>query len=117
MRPKDPFPEEKPELIIVLSQHAAAAYLDHYFKPSHEGISALAIGKITLPSSSSMAHWRFHSRVANSEGLLAMPQVQALYTSQRVWLLTGEGGRDLGPIRWQTAVICSASAYTAGKKA
>ena len=34
-------------------------------------------------------------RVANSEGLLAMPQVQALCPSQRVWLLTGKGGRDL----------------------
>ena len=32
LRPKDPFPEEKPDLIIALSQHAAAVYLDRYFK-------------------------------------------------------------------------------------
>jgi uroporphyrinogen-III synthase len=96
LRPEDPFPEEKPDLIIALSQHAVAVYLDHYFKPSHEGVSALAIGKAT--AAKLIEHGALEvstPRVANSEGLLAMPQVQALCPSQRVWLLTGKGGRDL----------------------
>ena len=33
--PSEPFSQYKPDLIIALSQHAVAAYLDHYFQPSH----------------------------------------------------------------------------------
>ena len=96
LRPEDPFPEKKPDLIIALSQHAVEVYLDHYFKPSHERVSALAIGKAT--AAKLIEHGALEvstPRVANSEGLLAMPQVQALRPSARVWLLTGKGGRDL----------------------
>ena len=77
LSPEDPFPEKKPDLIIP-SQHAVAVYLDHYFKPSHEGLVLLQSARPQLPSSSNMVHWRCSPRVANSEGLLAMPQVQAL---------------------------------------
>ena len=96
LRPEDQFPEDKPDLIIALSQHAVAAYLDHYFKPSHEGVVALAIGKTTAAKLIEHGALKvFTPRSANSEGLLAMPQIQALGPSHQVWLLTGEGGRDL----------------------
>ncbi|MBL6814457.1 MAG: uroporphyrinogen-III synthase [Pseudomonadales bacterium] len=92
----DPFPAERPDLIIALSQHAVAAYLDRYFNSSHQGAVTLAIGKTTAARLIEHGALQVHlPQMANSEGLLAMPQVQTLQPSQRVWLLTGEGGRDL----------------------
>lgn len=94
--PAVPFPEYKPDLIIALSQHAVAAYLDRYFQPSHRGVVVLAIGKTTAARLIEHGTLEVHMpQVVNSEGLLAMPQVRALRPSHRVWLLTSEGGRDL----------------------
>ena len=96
LTPSQPFPEDKPDLIIALSQHAVAAYLDHYFQPTHQGAVALAIGKTTAARLIEHGALQVHTpQVTNSEGLLAMSHVRALQPSQRVWLLTGEGGRDL----------------------
>ena len=96
LTPSQPFPEDKPDLIIALSQHAVAGYLDHYFQPTHRGAVALAIGKTTAARLIEHGALQVHTpQVTNSEGLLAMSHVRALQPSQRVWLLTGEGGRDL----------------------
>ena len=57
---------------------------------------ALAIGPAT--AAGLIQHGSLSVRVAdpaNSEGLLAMPEIRALRPEQTVWLLTGEGGRDL----------------------
>lgn len=96
LTPPEPFSQYKPDLIIALSQHAVSAYLDHYFQPSHRGVVALAIGKTTAARLIEHGALKVYvPQAANSEGLLAMPQVRALQPSQRVWLLTGDGGRDL----------------------
>lgn len=89
-------PSERPDLIIALSQHAVSAYLANYFKPAHGGAVALAIGPAT--AAGLIQHGSLSVRVAdpaNSEGLLAMPEIRALRPEQTVWLLTGEGGREL----------------------
>jgi uroporphyrinogen-III synthase len=89
-------PETRPDLMIALSQHAVSAYLSNYYRASHRGAKVLAIGPATargLINSHS-----FHVEMpdeANSEGLLALPALQQLGKEQSVWLLTGEGGRDV----------------------
>lgn len=92
----DAMPNERPDLIIALSQHAVSAYVANYSKPAHGGAVALAIGPAT--AAGLIEHGSLTVRVAdpaNSEGLLAMPDIGALRPEQTVWLLTGEGGRDL----------------------
>ena len=89
-------PDARPDLMIALSQHAVSAYLENYSKPTHAGTLALAIGPATAAVLN--AHGGLRVRVsdpANSEGLLAMPDIVSLQPQQTVWLLTGEGGRDL----------------------
>lgn len=92
----EPMPETRPDLMIALSQHAVSAYLSNYYRASHRGAKVLAIGPATargLINSHS-----FHVEMpdeANSEGLLALPALQQLGKEQSVWLLTGEGGRDV----------------------
>ena len=48
-------PDERPDLIIALSQHAVSAYLANYFKPAHGGAVALAIGPATAAGLMNMA--------------------------------------------------------------
>ena len=92
----DAMPDVRPDLIIALSQHAVSAYLANYSKPAHGGAVALAIGPAT--AAGLIEHGTLTVRVAdpaNSEGLLAMSDISTLRPEQTVWLLTGEGGRDL----------------------
>ena len=42
----DAMPNERPDLIIALSQHAVSAYVANYSKPAHGGAVALAIGQL-----------------------------------------------------------------------
>ena len=89
-------PDARPDLIIALSQHAVSAYLENYNKPTHAGALVLAIGPAT--AAGLIEHGGLRVRVsdpANSEGLLAMSDIAALQRHQTVWLLTGEGGRDM----------------------
>lgn len=89
-------PDARPDLIIALSQHAVSAYLESYYKPTHAGALVLAIGPAT--AAGLIEHGGLRVRVsdpANSEGLLAMSDIAALQRHQTVWLLTGEGGRDM----------------------
>ena len=91
-----PMPETKPDLVIALSQHAVSAYLSNYYRPTHRGAKVVAIGPATAQGLIDADN--FDVQVpddANSEGLLAMPVLQQLGKNQSVWLLTGEGGRDV----------------------
>lgn len=91
-----PMPETCPDFIIALSQHAVAAYLTDYAQPSHQGAQVLAIGPSTAQGLLDAGGFRVEiPDEANSEGLLALPALQQLQKHQSVWLLTGEGGRDL----------------------
>lgn len=92
----EPMPEIRPDLMIALSQHAVSAYLSNYYRASHRGAKVLAIGPATARGL--INSHRFHVEMpdeANSEGLLALPALQQLGKEQSVWLLTGEGGRDV----------------------
>lgn len=96
LRLPEAMPDVRPDLIIALSQHAVSGYLANYSKPAHAGAVALAIGPAT--AAGLIEHGALRVRVsdpANSEGLLAMPDIVALQPQQSVWLLTGEGGLDL----------------------
>lgn len=96
LRLPEAMPDVRPDLIIALSQHAVSAYLANYSKPAHAGALALAIGPATAAGLIEQGALRVRvSDPANSEGLLAMSDIVALQRQQTVWLLTGEGGRDL----------------------
>jgi uroporphyrinogen-III synthase len=91
-----PMPEAKPDLIIALSQHAVSAYLANYYRPSHNAAKVLAIGPATARGLIDTNNFHVETpREANSEGLLALPALQNVGKEQSVWLLTGEGGRDV----------------------
>jgi uroporphyrinogen-III synthase len=82
--------------MIALSQHAVSAYLSNYYRPSHRGAKVLAIGPATAQGfTDSRSFYVEMPDEANSEGLLALPTLQQLEKEQSVWLLTGEGGRDV----------------------
>lgn len=92
---RQPMAKAAPDLMIALSQHAVAAYLDDHFSPNHRNALTLAIGPAT--ASQLIERGGFSVQLpceANSEGLLSMPEIKALGVDQTVWLLTGEGGRD-----------------------
>ncbi|NCF45348.1 MAG: hypothetical protein GWP70_11090, partial [Proteobacteria bacterium] len=91
-----PLPATAPDLLIALSQHAVAAYLADHYQAAHSAALTLAIGPAT--AAGLMEHGGFEIRQptrASSEGLLAMPELVGLKAEQTVWLLTGQGGRDL----------------------
>lgn len=91
-----PMPETKPDLIIATSQHAVSAYLSEHYKQSHQGAKVLAIGPATAQGLIDADVFQIQMpEEANSEGLLALPAIQRLRRHQSVWLLTGEGGRDV----------------------
>jgi uroporphyrinogen-III synthase len=91
-----PIPDIKPDLIVALSQHAVAAYLSEHYRPSHHGANVIAIGPTTAKGLIDTGNFVVElPQQASSEGLLAMPALQNLGPNQTVWLLTGEGGRDL----------------------
>ena len=96
LTPDTQFPSEMPDLIIVLSQHATTSYFRQFYIASHARATVLAIGPSTAKGF--VESGAFMVKVpdeTNSEGLLAMPEISALKAHQTVWLLTGEGGRDL----------------------
>ena len=87
---------QKPDLIIALSQHATSAYLESFFLPAHKDALVLAIGPSTAAGFKQSGKFTVKMPTqSNSEGLLSMPEIQALLPEKTVWLLTGEGGRDL----------------------
>jgi uroporphyrinogen-III synthase len=91
-----PLPTTPPDLLIALSQHAVAAYLANHYQTAHSAALTLAIGPAT--AAGLIEHGGFEVRQptrASSEGLLAMPELVGLRADQTVWLLTGQGGRDL----------------------
>lgn len=92
----------EPDLVVVLSQHAAQRYLQSpCLRPD---VSHVAVGPATAAclrgtsppqAGESAVADVITAEQANSEGVLNMTQVATLTAQQVVWLVSGEGGRTL----------------------
>ena len=87
--------DETPAAIIVLSMHAADAYAASILAGETRTVPHFSVGPGTARR---LAEAGIESRVPEttaSEGLLALPEIVALPAGAVVWLMAGEGGRDV----------------------
>ncbi|MEM7001228.1 MAG: uroporphyrinogen-III synthase [Pseudomonadota bacterium] len=92
----------EPDLVVVLSQHAAQRYLQSpCLRPdvTHVAVgpaTASCLQGISPPQAGELAVADVITAVqADSEGVLNMSEVTTLAAQQVVWLVSGEGGRTL----------------------
>ncbi|MEZ7818410.1 MAG: uroporphyrinogen-III synthase [Candidatus Azotimanducaceae bacterium] len=84
-----------PDLCIFLSQHAAKQYLQEVYCEAHSACKFLAVGPSTAKVLRQSGLQVLEPEHASSEGLLACATVQNIKAGERVWLVCGEGGRDI----------------------
>lgn len=84
-----------PDLVIVTSRHATKTYqLSELFKRSR-GVPHIAIGSATQKGLEGAVNDLSCPQVKSSEGVLALPALLELAANAVVWLIGGEGGREV----------------------
>ncbi len=84
-----------PEVVMVLSGHAARAYISSEFLASGRNSLHIAVGAQTGAVLESAGLTVAYPAQATSEGILAMPVVLGLGKDSLVWLMVGHGGRKV----------------------
>ena len=89
-------PASAPDLVIALSAHAVQEYVLTPLADLGRSAEYVAIGSHTGGMLQDLLGCSVRlAQPATSEGLLQMPVITGLSAQQQVWLLAGEGGRDL----------------------
>ena len=84
-----------PDLVIVTSRHATKRYrLSELLERSH-GVPHVAIGNATQKALKGAVNDLSCPQVKSSEGVLALPALVELAANAVVWLIGGEGGREV----------------------
>lgn len=87
--------QQPPALVLVTSQHAATAYVSSMLAARAVAVVHVAVGDATAAI---LRDYGFEVVVPAehaSEGMLGLPQLKALPRTSVVWLIAGEGGRNL----------------------
>ncbi|NOX51014.1 MAG: uroporphyrinogen-III synthase [Gammaproteobacteria bacterium] len=84
-----------PEAVMVLSGHAARAYISSEFLANGMNSLHIAVGAQTGAVLESAGLTVAYPDQATSEGILAMPVVLELSRNSSVWLMAGQGGRKV----------------------
>lgn len=84
-----------PEAVMVLSGHAARAYVSSKFLARGMNSLHIAVGAQTGAVLESAGLTVAYPDQATSEGILAMPVVLGLGSDSHVWLMVGHGGRKV----------------------
>ncbi len=84
-----------PAAVVVLSVHAAEAYTGSDLAQRARNVPHFAVGKGTARKLAESGMEAAVPDQASSEGLLELPAIEALPAGAEVWLMAGEGGRDL----------------------
>ena len=85
----------QPQLVIVLSAHAAEGYVGSAWQARAVGVTHVAIGPETARLLQQTGLDVVIPEQASSEGVMAMTQVNAVSREHVVWLCAGQGGRDV----------------------
>ncbi len=84
-----------PDLVIALSGHAVREYLASALARHAGDAPHIAVGAGTTALLTGAGVDVAQPGEATSEGILAMPQLAGLTDQHNVWILAGEGGREL----------------------
>lgn len=83
-----------PDIVIVLSAHAARAYLEHARFNTPSDLLYVAVGEQTAAVLRAAQGLQVAvPSIPTSEGVLAMPQIKRLAAGDNVWIVAGVGGR------------------------
>ncbi|MFT7652667.1 MAG: uroporphyrinogen-III synthase [Limisphaerales bacterium] len=84
-----------PDLVIVTSRHAIKSYQQSELFEHSQGVPHIAIGQATQKGLEGAVNDLSCPQVKSSEGVLAMPVLVDLTADAVVWLIGGEGGREV----------------------
>ncbi len=88
-------PEQAPDLVVVVSQHAVPPYVDTGLAHQARFVPHIAIGAVTATALAEHDIEALTPDEETSEGILAMKAVRRLKPGQSVWLIGGQGGRTV----------------------